>query len=97
MLEDQGYEVVGPVSPIADAIAAIASEKLDAVLLDANLGGTSSGPIASELTARQVPFVVATGYGNLELATAALQAAPRLNKPFTAAALAAILTKALAP
>jgi DNA-binding NtrC family response regulator len=100
VLEDLGYEVVGPVPTIPEAIAAIAaiaSEKLDAVLLDANLGGTSSAPIAEELAARRQPFVVVTGYGNLDLATPALQAAPRVNKPFTFADLAAILAKTVAP
>jgi CheY-like chemotaxis protein len=96
-LEDLGYEIVGPVATIPEAIAAIASEKLDAVFLDANLGGTSSAPIAEELAARRLPFVVVTGYGNLDLATPALQAAPRVNKPFTPADLAAILAKTIAP
>lgn len=93
ILEDLNYEVVGPVSTIPEAIDAITSEKLDAVLLDANLGGTSSAPIATELAARRLPFVVVTGYGNLDLAVPALQAAPRVNKPFTPADLAAILAK----
>lgn len=97
MLEDLGYEVVGPVPTIPEAIKAIASEKLDAVLLDANLGGTSSAPIAIELAARRLPFVVVTGYGDLMLDTAALQAAPRINKPCTPADLAAILAKTVAP
>jgi CheY-like chemotaxis protein len=95
-LEDLGYEIVGPVPTIPEAISAIASEKLDAVLLDANLNGTSSAPIAAELAARRVPFVVVTGYGHLDLATPALQAAPRVNKPFTPADLAAILAKTMA-
>jgi DNA-binding NtrC family response regulator len=81
LLEDLGYETVGPVPTVPAAIAAIASEKLDAVLLDANLGGTSSAPIAAELTARHLRFVVVTGYGDLELATAELQSAPRSTNP----------------
>ena len=97
MLEDLGYEVVGPVATCPEAIEAIAAGKLDAVLLDANLGGTSSAPIAAELARRRVPFVVATGYGNLDLPTSALQAAPRVNKPFTAADLAAVLARTVAP
>jgi DNA-binding NtrC family response regulator len=97
MLEDLGYEVVGPVPTIAEALDAIAAGTLDAVLLDANLGGTSSAPIATELAARRLPFVVVTGYGNIELPASALQAAPRVNKPFTAADLAATLARTMAP
>ena len=96
MLEELGYEVVGPVSTIPEAMTTIAGEKLDAVLLDANLGGASSAPIAAELAARRLPFVVVTGYGNLEFATAALQAAPRVSKPFTPAEVAGALAKAVA-
>ena len=97
ILEDLGYELVGPVPTIPEAMAAIANEKLDAVLLDANLGGVSSGPIAAELSARGLPFVVVTGYGDLELSSAALQSAPRVKKPFTPTDLGPTLAKALAP
>jgi DNA-binding NtrC family response regulator len=96
MLKDLGYDVVGPV-PSPEAIKAIASEKLDAVLLDANLRGTSSASIAGELAARALPFIVVTGCGDLMLAAAAPQAAPRVNKPFTSTDLAAILAKTVTP
>src|ERR1700761_2303856 len=75
MVEDLGHEVVGPVPTINEALAAIANEKLDGVLLDANLNGSSSAQIAAELDARGLPFVVVTGYGNLGLPSPALQAA----------------------
>ncbi|WP_413992000.1 response regulator [Labrys okinawensis] len=96
ILEDLGYEVVGPLPTIPEVMEAIASEKLDAVLLDANLGGASSAPIAAELATRRLPFVVVTGYGDLGLAST-LQSAPRVNKPFTPTDLGPILAKALAP
>lgn len=86
-LEELGYEVLGPVATIEEALALVESEKPDGVLLDANLDGTSSAPIAAELIARSVPFVVVTGYGSLELAAGALDRAPRLSKPFESSAL----------
>lgn len=64
--------------------------------VDANLGGTSSAPIAAEVASRRLPFAVVTGYGNLELSTAALQSAPRVNKPFTPADLVAVLATTVA-
>lgn len=97
LLEDMGYEVVGPVPTTEEAIMAISNERLDAVLLDANLGGTSSAPVAVELAARRVPFVVVTGYGNIELAAPALDNAPRVRKPFTSADLATVLATTLLP
>jgi CheY-like chemotaxis protein len=94
LLEDLGYVVVGPVLTVPDALEAIASGQVDAALLDANLGKTSSAPIAEELAARKLPFIVVTGYGNLELtAGAALQSAPRITKPFNPADFAAMLAK----
>jgi CheY-like chemotaxis protein len=97
MLEDLGYQVVGPVPTVPEAIMVIEGEKLDAVLLDANLGGMSSAPVAAELAARRLPFVVATGYGNIELDSDTLQRAPRINKPFTSTDLGAVLAKTMAP
>lgn len=96
MLEDLGYAIVGPVPTVPEAMKAIASEELDAVLLDANLRGASSAPIAVELAARGIPFVVVTGYGELMLSASALQAAPRVNKPFTSTDLATALAKTVA-
>jgi DNA-binding NtrC family response regulator len=94
-LEDLGYTVAGPVPSVEEALAAIATEKLDAVLLDANLFGTSSAPVAAELAARGLPFVVVTGYGDFDLLDPDLQAAPRLIKPVANAELAAMVAKTI--
>jgi DNA-binding response OmpR family regulator len=96
MLEDLGYQVAGLVPTVHQAITAIKGEKLDAVLLDANLGGNSSAPVAAELAARQLPFVVVTGYGSLMLDSDALQSALRIHKPFTSSDLGTALAKAMA-
>ena len=91
-LEDLGYVVVGPVATVADALAIIASEPIDGALLDANLDGTSSAPIADMLNARDVPFVVCTGYGMLQLGAEVLEAAPRVAKPYRTLDLAETMT-----
>jgi DNA-binding response OmpR family regulator len=85
LLEDAGYTVVGPVATVEKALAAVRGEHLDGVLLDANLNGRSSAPIADELRKRGVPFVVVTGYGKLQFADPVLNDAPRLSKPFNGA------------
>lgn len=95
-LESLGYAVVGPVPTIAAAIALIGSEAPDGALLDANLGGKSSAPIAAELVARSIPFIVVTGYGHFKLTTADLESAPRVSKPFSTDDLAAKLAGVLA-
>jgi len=83
MLEDLGCSVAGPVATIEEALVIVETEAPDGVLLDANLNGESSAPIASFLHARAIPFVVVTGYGGLGLPTEAMNAAPRLAKPFS--------------
>ncbi len=97
LLEDLGCEVVGPVATVAEAIDKIAAEKIDCALLDANLNGTSSGPIVEALAIDAVPFIIVTGYGALELPTAAMNAAPRLNKPFAEHELQKSLLRVLEP
>lgn len=97
LLEEFGCDVAGPVSTIAEALAAVAAGGLDGVLLDANLSGDSSAPVAEALQAASVPFVVVTGYGARELADAILDGAPRLTKPFSTADLAATLIAAFRP
>lgn len=83
LLEDLGCEVVGPVANVADALAKAEVEHIDCALLDCNLNSSSSAPIADVLIAKNVPFIMVTGYGGLELPTEAMNSAPRLTKPFT--------------
>ena len=73
-------------------MAKIGVEQIDCVLLNANLNGTSSAPIAEA-----VPFIIVTSYGALDLPTDAINNAPRLNKPFLDAELQNSLLGALAP
>lgn len=82
LLDDLECLVVGPVATVAEALGKIEGEQIDCALLDANLNGTSSAPIVEALVASSIPFVIVTGYGALELPTDAMNAAPRLTKPF---------------
>lgn len=97
LLEDLGVEVAGIASTVEGALALVRSERLDGVLLDGNLSGNSSAPVAIELQARSIPFVVATGYGQIDLNADALNGAPRLSKPFAVSEFAKVLAKAFLP
>lgn len=94
LMEGFGCDVAGPVATIEDALAVVNDGGLDGALLDANLNGDSSAPIAAALTAASVPFVVVTGYGARELADEALNRASRIIKPFSTAELEATLIAA---
>lgn len=63
-LLDVGAVVLGPAATVAEALALLEREALpDAAVLDLNLAGEVSTPVADALVRRGVPFVVATGYG----------------------------------
>ncbi|WP_349368970.1 response regulator [Salinarimonas sp.] len=86
MLEDTldtlGYAVVGPAHRLRDGLAAVEREAIDVAVLDVNLDGARSLPIADALAARGIPFVFATGYGEAGLAGAHPDA-PVVRKPFS--------------
>ena len=63
-LEDEGCVVVGPFGRLSDAMTAAESEALDGALMDVNLAGERIFPAAERLSARRVPFVLLSGYGD---------------------------------
>jgi DNA-binding response OmpR family regulator len=63
-LQDEGGIVVGPAARVGDAILLVQDEALDGAFLDVNLGGEAVFPVAEALTARGVPFLLLSGYGD---------------------------------
>lgn len=62
-LEECGFEVVGPAGRLADALRLAHVEANVAVaVLDVNLAGELSWPVARVLRQRQIPFLFVTGY-----------------------------------
>lgn len=90
ILEDAGAEAIGPVGRVQDALRAIESELFDAAVLDWNLDGESSEPVARALSARGVPFLIATGYG---VVSGPFSAHPTLGKPYMPEVLLAEIAK----
>jgi CheY-like chemotaxis protein len=85
LLEDMvlalGYEVVVGAATLDEAIAAARTGDFDLALLDLNLGGKLTYPVADILKARRVPFAFVTGYGSAGV-LAAYTGVPVLEKPF---------------
>jgi CheY-like chemotaxis protein len=96
MLGDLDYAVVGPAARVDQALALLDAEVVDAAVLDVNLNGQKSYPVAAALAARRVPFVFSTGYHQDSL-TDGYKGFPALQKPFERAKLAAILAMLLTP
>jgi CheY-like chemotaxis protein len=94
MLTDLGCTVVGPAARVDQALAMIDAESIDAALLDLNLNGEMSYPVADALAARGVPFVFSTGYDKDRLPDG-YRGVPVLQKPYRPSELADALAKLL--
>ena len=81
MVERLGFRVVGPAPTVAKARSLLERERPNVALLDVNLGGERSTPIAEILRQQGIPFVLTTGYDRSQLSEPALIDAPRLSKP----------------
>ncbi|MFS0737513.1 response regulator [Sphingomonas sp. 1P06PA] len=90
MLDELGYEKIVTAASVAQALAAIADTQFDAALLDVNLDGEFSTPVAAALDAQRVPYALATGYGSAAPGIVSSNA-PVITKPYTAATLAATI------
>lgn len=63
-LADAGCDTVGPFGSVAKALEAVRSETFDLAVLDVNLNGERSYPIADALEERGIPFLFLSGYGD---------------------------------
>ena len=89
-LAEAGAIVVGPAGTLASA-QALVDDDIDLALLDVNLDGEHSYPLANRLRERAVPFAFLTGYDRWALPPA-YRDVPRLDKPFDLAHLIRQLT-----
>lgn len=90
-LEEAGAEVLGPAASLADALRMAESETFDLAVLDWNLDGEQSDPVARLLVKRAIPCVISTGYGRVHAEFAQL---PVIGKPYEPAQLVALLAGA---
>jgi DNA-binding NtrC family response regulator len=96
MLAELGCAVVGPAASVDQALAMIDAEAIDVAMLDVNLDGQMSYPVADALAARGVPFVFSTGYHKDRLLER-YRTFPALQKPFHLSELTDMLAKLLTP
>jgi CheY-like chemotaxis protein len=93
LLEASGCEIVGPAAGVATALELIARTVLDGAVLDINLGGELSFPVAAALIERDIPFLFLTGYDDL-VVPPQYRGMRRLEKPTDMRQLAEVVTSA---
>ena len=98
LLQRHGWRVLGPATTLAEALRLLAAEQTpDVALLDLNLRGELVTPVAEQLRARGVPFVVVSAYRHPGRMAAALAGAPAVGKPIDERRLLAALRQAVTP
>jgi len=90
-----GADSVATAATVPQALAEIREAVPAAAILDINLGGETSLPIADRLHALGIPFLFATGYGEQAQLPAIHAAVPVLQKPYTIEGVARALTALL--
>src|SRR5664280_1571579 len=93
MLTDLGCAVIGPAGNVNQALAMIEAEAIDVAVLDVNLNGQLSYPIADALAA---PFVFSTGYDKDRMLEG-YRTCPVLQKPYHRSELSDMLAKLFTP
>jgi CheY-like chemotaxis protein len=94
MLADLGCESVAVASKIGSAISLIEGQDFDTAMLDMNLNGIESYPIADALTVREVPYFFSTG-NSLTHVKDGYRDQDVLKKPFTFEQLSDMLSRSL--
>jgi CheY-like chemotaxis protein len=82
VLVDLGYEPVGPVGQLDQALRLAQQEILDGALLDVDLHGEPVFAVAEELKRRRIPVIFASGHDTDEMFPASFARHPRLRKPY---------------
>ena len=95
MVEGMGCAVTGLAPRIALGVTLADTGQFDVAILDVNVAGENVEPVADRLSARGVPFIFATGYGEAGVPLR-YRGRPVVAKPFRSDQLEAAIHLALA-
>jgi DNA-binding NtrC family response regulator len=97
-LNSTGQELVHSVASeageIGEAVMLVQSTEFDIAILDVNVNGKVITPVAELITARNRPFIFATGYGSCGLPPE-YRDRPALQKPFQLETLAQVIASTM--
>lgn len=92
IVSDLGHDPVGPMMRLQPALTAAEREDFDFAILDINLAGQQSFPVADCLMRRGIPFMFASGYGRAGL-SGSYAGVPVLQKPYDARQIASMVAE----
>ena len=95
-LDDMGCTSYSAAATIPEALALLDGESFDAAMLDVNLNGEKSYPVADALARHGIPFVFSTGYGD-HGDRDEFSDRPLLRKPYVRSVLVAALASLVTP
>ena len=90
-LEEYGAEIIGPVHSLDDALTIVGEEYVQAAVLDVDLFGVESYPVAHKLQSQNVPFLFNTGHASRHEISDLFGAVPVCVKPTDSETLAGVL------
>lgn len=91
MLNGMGCEVIGPIPSVEEGTASAERDEFEGAVLDVNIHGGHSGPIAEIVRNSGRPLLFITGYGSPSALPGDLRRLPRLSKPVSRESLQAAL------
>jgi CheY-like chemotaxis protein len=68
ILEDAGYALAGPAADVPEALALLQDGPIDGAILDLEVDGQRSDPVADKLADLAIPFIYLTGHPESALA-----------------------------
>jgi two-component system, response regulator PdtaR len=95
IVEGVGHSIIGPAGTVDEAMSILEGGNPDFAIIDANLRGESSSPLAHRLSELHVPFCVCTGY-RIDDLRSTFGEVPVVQKPVRARTLLQILAAATA-
>jgi DNA-binding NarL/FixJ family response regulator len=81
VLSSRGAHIVGPVGDLVGGLRLAESGSVDVAILDVNLAGSNSYPLADNLAGRDTPYMFLTGYDGWSMPEE-YRNIPRISKPF---------------
>lgn len=96
-LRQQGIEVVGSASTVAQALVMAKTAVFDIAILDINLHGEMVFPVVDVLQQRGIPTIFTTGYDPKQMLPPEYAGMACLQKPYDPRALMELVARTLTP